>query len=1403
MLPTLLTRIFFTILTVLLFTTTPSYSQRWDRVPIDEPYNSNYWLDVFFLPTNANLGWVCGYNGMVIRTVDAGLTWKGSNVDDVKKPQLESIHFPTQSVGYTSGSKNIYRTANGGASWQEVTPSGVVSLWGCYFVSSNVGMVIGSGCGATKQQFFRTTDGGTSWSETRDSVPNSGLTDLILNSSTGLGYAVGSGWLWRTLDLGITWQTFMPTGQQIWHEEITNVKNSFLLPFSGTTCAGAGNGGGMRFSTNNGSDWTNYITPDHNYGAFLLSDSSGWVCGLNSQMYYTSNYGQTWELRNCGISTDLDDTYFINDTTGWVVGKGAIYHLTAPFRSVNKSSVNYGDACFPGVKNDTLYVKISSFFQSYGTIQLTGDNPEEFRIIQPGTSFIAPACDSMRIIIQFRPTTDGTKNAVAEIRLSNPSIVFSVPLVGKTKRISSFAATDTLLFKSAPCGIVTIDSLRFKNPSADTEQVVKVDRLTQNNPLMLFSPLPLVLLPKDSNSLKFQVVPIDTGWITTYHLAWLGVCNKVLTVRAFGTSPIINAPPTRTILLNCNTYMFDTVMISNTGNKPLLIPTLRVFGTDSSDFKIVGFTGGNTLPLSIDPQKSIGVIVRFGPVAAGQQKNAVIRIENNDSTSIRGHMNPFDVSLIGVLGSSILSISDTVVNCGDICVNSTKQFKFKIKNIGSAPAKITAFTNSERTFSFSASVGAEVKQVDSLTITIFAMPEREGIIRDTLHFTLDPCGEKFSVALNCNGVKTSLEAIPTEIRETIQSGRAVKRSIIVKSTGSAPAVISSITLTPARPDWKLTDIPPLPDTLANGKQLTVNVEFNATDDALFDGKVCFNASQTCPTQICVPIQVQSIASRLGFSVSELDFGDSKCILPNSRRTLTITNEGTVTDTVNVVLLRGNPVFTLLTPTTLEIPGGGSSNVEVEYKPTTEGVQQGELSIWSVKQDTVRLSVPMHGSFARTNTTASSKISQRTYEPCDLPVKDTVTFTNTGTLTDTITITANSVISGFEIFPTDKIILPPGTTRIAIITTTPSAFPTVGIYSQSYKFTFDCSGLFDVPIACRIIHPMLIISPVSINFGNISLGDTSSRVITISNPTTIDKNIIELKQLTGAPDFIIDTPSLPFTVPAGGLSLLSIRFVASAQGNSKGLIRLIEESVCRDTTAIDMQADVFYERFKARVVIDNYSAQYGEILSIPLRLEQSLLSAEIQKLTSEIQFDGKLLAILSVSFDGDTIPFTYHDGVLTVEQVASQNTILGAQGAVFTIKALTLLSAPDTTTLHIRQFTVQARKDTEIEKKDGFLNVDDGCHIAIGLSTIPTLTTRIVSPIPALNDITIELQSTSEQSAKITLTDIMGETRLSTSTHVHRIPTEFTLPINELPAGMYFLSVSSLGKTFREKIIVVK
>lgn len=190
------------------------------------------------------------------------------------------------------------------------------------------------------------------------------MSDAMLYSPNGLGYASSSGWIWRTLDGGVTWNTFSQTGSLYWQEEITNLGTSFLVPTAGDDCTGENrNNGSLRFSTDNGATWNRYNTGVSMFGTFLLDAKTGWGVGMNRAVYYTSDGGLTWDNRNCGIegNDDLDDVFFINDSIGWTVGNG-VYKTFYP-KPLSLSITTKGPLTF--CEGDSTTLEGSEGFSSY------------------------------------------------------------------------------------------------------------------------------------------------------------------------------------------------------------------------------------------------------------------------------------------------------------------------------------------------------------------------------------------------------------------------------------------------------------------------------------------------------------------------------------------------------------------------------------------------------------------------------------------------------------------------------------------------------------------------------------------------------------------------------------------------------------------------------------------------------------------------------------------------------------------------------------------------------------------------------------------------------------------------------------------------------------------------------
>ncbi len=356
---------------------------QWEKVTnLPAGFENEYFLDVYFLESDPSYGWVCGFNGSVMRTTDGGKTWSGVNIPTVY--QLESINFTDPKNGYTSGLSGngegyIFRSTDGGRTWRNVSPDYPSPLWGNLFRDPENGMVIGGGC--TEDQFFwRTDNGGRTWTLFSGFEQFSGLTDVLFSIKDNAYYAVSSGIIWKSSDDGRSWGIIARTGGKDWHEELTYAGSSFLVPYA-LECGGYGNGGGMRFSTDMGANWADFSSGTPMFGAFLFDSLRGWAVGHEAKAYYTSDGGNNWSLMNCGINDndDLDDIWFINDSTGFVVGNG-IYRYKK-FDSEKPSILALGSQ--PPCEGDTVVLRSNREYKKY--TWSTGETTREIKVTKSGT----------------------------------------------------------------------------------------------------------------------------------------------------------------------------------------------------------------------------------------------------------------------------------------------------------------------------------------------------------------------------------------------------------------------------------------------------------------------------------------------------------------------------------------------------------------------------------------------------------------------------------------------------------------------------------------------------------------------------------------------------------------------------------------------------------------------------------------------------------------------------------------------------------------------------------------------------------------------------------------------------------------------------------------------------------
>lgn len=302
-----------------------------------------------------NTGYVISVTGETFATTNGGSSWQER---ETAPDSLNAVYFNSASDGFAIGQNGgIYKTDDNGWFWHTLVGNTSHHLRGVSFPTSSVGIVVGE-----NETILRTKngtasggtapeDGGVVWKPvaggwfTQTSNTSANITDIQFLTSEW-GWAVGPGYVRRTVDGGATWLG----------RSGLNVSNPNAIWFSDSTHAYAvGDNGQMsQYDT----EWwwhdrssTNGTSEDLNDVRFVGNDT-GYVVGDNGTLLRTVNGAisswpyaawapQTlpassappepdtaWYPKTSNTANTLNAVHFASATTGWSVGTGGVIRKT-------------------------------------------------------------------------------------------------------------------------------------------------------------------------------------------------------------------------------------------------------------------------------------------------------------------------------------------------------------------------------------------------------------------------------------------------------------------------------------------------------------------------------------------------------------------------------------------------------------------------------------------------------------------------------------------------------------------------------------------------------------------------------------------------------------------------------------------------------------------------------------------------------------------------------------------------------------------------------------------------------------------------------------------------------------------------------------------------------------------
>ncbi len=230
----------------------------------------------------ADIGWMRDIHRL-FRTNDGGHTWQAVKLPDGLN--LWSFYFTEIGAGWVTGSDGaVYRTADSGGTWQKNDVGLKYVFTKVFFVDSLHGWIWGQGSlGESNLATLRTTDGGVSWELLSNQLRSQSVSNqTFVDANHGWGVDADR-YITHTVDGGKTWQRQGPFDRNGWG------------PFS------------------------------------FVSSTEGWVA-CHDGILHTSDGGENWELQ---LETDafdadsvVDQLLFIDSHRGWAINIDRIWRTT-------------------------------------------------------------------------------------------------------------------------------------------------------------------------------------------------------------------------------------------------------------------------------------------------------------------------------------------------------------------------------------------------------------------------------------------------------------------------------------------------------------------------------------------------------------------------------------------------------------------------------------------------------------------------------------------------------------------------------------------------------------------------------------------------------------------------------------------------------------------------------------------------------------------------------------------------------------------------------------------------------------------------------------------------------------------------------------------------------------------
>ena len=509
--------------------------------------------------------------------------------------------------------------------------------------------------------------------------------------------------------------------------------------------------------------------------------------------------------------------------------------------------------------------------------------------------------------------------------------------------------------------------------------------------------------------------------------------------------------------------------------------------------------------------------------------------------------------LPAVLGAQSLSIDPSMINFGTVKIGAEALAEIRLENLKNDEIKIAVGVNGEGfaaatdTLRLTSSMAAVVALRFSAATTGLHKGELDLRVKS---FFGD---EHLAIPLAAMVARAALTLAPAEGLDfgSVEIGHSATAVATLKNIGSVAAEFDTIAITDTT---NYTLRRSAENLLPSGGDISLAIDFAPARGGAFSTQIVVTSPDL--EALSLPVIGRALAPRVAVSplpAVGVDFATVELGQPASQR-ITVLNQGNAELRVQTAEVEGiaYALSNLTLPTA--IAPGAQRAFDIIFAPQNEGDKIGTLQLSTNDPEMPEVELPLQGhgqiSPPRVEIVNGTGIDFGSV-PVGKSARDHLLLWNRGGSPFAVRI--ELIDAGLEFnLKQSSVLLQPGTsTKVALDFSPVDIGPRqarLDVETEAGRQTLSLAG----------VGQFLRLSPATVDFGQIAVGENSSKIIEIANIGNADLSIHQIRSTSD--DFILYTqidPKNKFLLPANSLRTLPLHvaFNPSARGTISGNLRL--------------------------------------------------------------------------------------------------------------------------------------------------------------------------------------------------------------------------------------------------------